>query len=147
MEEELKSLIEESKRINEDSRHLLDRLSKILNTMLVVAGILFIPFLYSFIDTQVAISDLRKNAVTKDMLQESKDEIYNKFVLRVDALSVHMFESDWINTQLYRITHEKEYLDDRDNVQRVIKAFFSSQHRSGGEKKDGIDSKVHSNQK
>lgn len=58
----------------------------------------------------------------------SKDKIYRVFVQKVDALAVHMFETDWINTQLYKITSSEEYKDSEAR-QILIDGFFNETHR------------------
>ena len=121
---ELKSLIRESK-------EMLAKLRKILNTMLVVGGIIFIPFLYSFVDVQVQLSHLKENSVTKEEFKESNDEAYRIFVQKVDALAVLMYEHDWNRTQFYKITHDESYK--KSEVKVLIESFFSDKHRSGGE--------------
>lgn len=71
-EQELKGLLEESKIV-------LTKLKKTLNLTLVIAGITFIPFLYSFISVQVRLSDIEKTAITKE-------EAYSKLPTKTDII-------------------------------------------------------------
>lgn len=122
LEGRLNSLIDKAENTIIDAKQEIERLRKIVNKMLTIAGILFIPFLYSFVDVRVKISDLQS-------AQMPKDDMYRLFVQKTDALSVMMYRQDWVNTQLYKITQDT-YYKDNDEVKDVIKAFFSEQHRS-----------------
>lgn len=126
-EQELKELIQENKAFIAEGKALITKMRKILNVMLVVAGIVFIPFFYSFVDIQVRVSSLEKSLSDKMM---PKDEIYRIFVQKVDALAVHMMEDDWKRTQLYEITKDESYRTDQSTKQ-LIKAFFEEERRSG----------------
>lgn len=119
METEIKQL----QQLIVESQALLKKLRKILNTMLVIAGIIFIPFLYSFVEIQVRLSKLENNI-------EPKDFYYNTFVQKVDALAVHMYEDQWINTQLYKITNDEEYKNSEAR-KILIEAMFNETHRGG----------------
>lgn len=138
MEEELKTLIKEANdaiaRVDETN----SRLRKTLNTGLVLLGIFAVPLLFAFVDTRVSISDLNKNTVTKEQLQESTDKFYQTFVQAQDALLVHQMEHDWVRTQFYKITKDSSYsVGGDDQIKQVIKAFFTDPHRGiGSEIKD-----------
>lgn len=114
-------LVVKNEQIVQKSQELLRKLGRTLNIMLIVAGIIFIPFLYSFVDINVKISNLEEKKV-------SREEMYEKFVQKVDALAVHMFEQDWINTQLYKITSDPEYKNSQAR-EILIKGFFEETHR------------------
>ncbi len=122
---EFRQLLEENKAFIAEGKALIAKMRKILNVMLVVAGIVFIPFFYSFVDVHVRVSKLESSM--KDNVL-SKDEIYRVFVQKVDALAVHMMEDDWKRTQLYEITSNPKYKTDL-STQQLIKAFFSEEHR------------------
>lgn len=107
-----------------ESQSLLKKLRRILNTMIVITGIIFIPFLYSFVEIQVRLSKL-ENSVEKI---EPVEFYYNKFVQKVDALAIHMYEDQWINTQLYKITNNEEYKDSEAR-KILIEAFFNETRR------------------
>ena len=110
-----------------ESQSLLKKLRRILNTMIVIAGIIFIPFLYSFVEIQVRLSKL-ENSVEQIKPVEL---YYNKSVQKVDALAIHMYEDQWITTQLYKITKNEEYKNSEAR-KILIEAFFNETHR--GEK-------------
>ena len=107
-----------------ESQELLKKLRKILNTMIIIASIIFIPFLYSFVEVQVKLSKL-EGTVEKI---EPVDFYYNKFVQKVDALAVHMYEYQWINTQLYKITSDEEYKNSEAR-KILIEAMFNENSR------------------
>ena len=117
--EEVKGLLEFIK----EGKKILTTLRKTLNVLIVIAGIVFIPFLYSFVDIQVRLSDLQSqinNTVPSD-------KIYESFVQKTDALAVHMYEEDWMRTQWYKLTHDEEYK--KAETGKLIEGFFSSAHR------------------
>lgn len=120
METEIKQL----GKLIAESQALLKKLRRILNIMIIIAGIIFIPFLYSFVEIQVRLSKL-EDSVEKI---EPTEFYYNKFVQKVDALAVHMYEDQWINTQLYKITNDEEYKN--SEARRIlIEAMFNETHR------------------
>lgn len=135
MEDKLTSLIEETNRVIKQAEEAVAKLRKIMNTMLVLLGIFAVPFLYSFVDMNSSINYLEKEGVTKEMLQESNDKMYEAFVTKIDALAVHMFERDWMKTELYQITKDEKYRETDDQVKQIIKAFFGSTNRSAGKEK------------
>ena len=112
--EELRELIVEN-------RALIAKMKKMMNGMLVIAGIVFIPFFYSFVDINVRVSGLEEKMMPKD-------DVYRLFVQKVDALAVHMMEDEWKRTQLYAITKDPKYKEDQNTV-TLIKAFFGEERR------------------
>jgi hypothetical protein len=89
---------------------------------MAIAAVVFIPFLYSFIDIRVRVADIEGDYIPKD-------EMYTVFIQKVDALSVHMMEDDWTRTQFYKVTKDDYYLND-NSTRNLIKAFFQETHRS-----------------
>jgi hypothetical protein len=129
MEEQLKQYIEESRKLiiehrllADENRSLLTKIRKLINSGMAIAAVVFIPFLYSFIDIRVRVADIEGDYIPKD-------EMYTVFIQKVDALSVHMMEDDWTRTQFYKVTKDDYYLND-NSTRNLIKAFFQETHRS-----------------
>ena len=116
-------LLNEQKELAEEIKALTRKHRQAFNALIGIAGVCFIPLLFSFVSLNVAVSRIEER-------QMPKDEIYNKFVQKVDALAVHQLESDWNKTQFYKITHDDYYKTD-ETTQKIINAFYSSESRSG----------------
>lgn len=116
-------LLNEQKELAEEIKALTRKHRQAFNALIGVAGVCFIPLLFSFVSLNVSVSKLEEK-------QLPKDDIYNKFVQKVDALAVHQLESDWVKTQFYKVTHDDYYKTD-ETTQKIINAFYSSESRSG----------------
>ena len=120
---EATDLLNKQKEMAEEIRALTRKHRQAFNALVGVAIACFLPLLYSFVSLNVTVGKLQETTV-------SKDEVYTKFVQKVDALAVHQLESDWVKTQFYKITHDDYYKTD-ETTQKIINAFYSSQTRSG----------------
>ena len=95
-EQELRELIAESKLV-------LSKLKKTLNVMLVIAGIVFIPFLYSFISVQVRLSDIENTAI-------SKEEAYEKLPTKADIIYL---QNDLYDLDGFSFVHKDGITEDQ----------------------------------
>ena len=120
---EATDLLNKQKEMAEEIRVLTRKHRQAFNGLVGVAIACFLPLLYSFVSLNVTVGKLQETTVPKD-------EVYNKFVQKIDALAVHQLESDWVKTQFYKITHD-EYFKTDETTQKIINAFYSTESRSG----------------
>ena len=120
IEAELDKKIKDIDTLIIEATNVLKRLRKLVNIGIGVATVMVVPLFLSFMVSNERITRLEEK-------QMPKDDIYNKFVQKTDALALHMFENDWQRTQFYKITHDSTYKD--DNLKGLIDAFFSEDSR------------------
>lgn len=115
---ELIKLIEESKLV-------LAKLKKLFNIVMIIAGIVFIPFFYSFVTVQQDISVLKATVLTKDQaysLFPTKQKIISFQNDIYDMVNSQFEMKKWSTEEKFEIQYQKALREfNGDNSREAVK--------------------------